>query len=260
MYLLITYILIKIFYGTDKINNFFLSIGNLLKNKKYPGFKKAEDFNTPKLHKQWWDELDEEWRMVFRFQVYPKFDCTGKDIANYVLDLKHLNLNLRGITNLNGLNNLSNLNSLTISNYDSVNLSCLKKLNNLTKLEISNSNFSSRIPIGAISNIVALKFENCQIRNLGLFKYLKNLKQLSLEANNIQDISCLKEVTQLEFLSLQNNPITDFSALTHLTNTTIELSFNQKFNLKELQENNIQVIITFNNNFHQYDETFFQNN
>ena len=25
-------------------------------------------------------------------------------------------------------------------------------------------------------------------------------------------------------------------------------------------KNNIQVIITFNNNFHQYDETFFQNN
>jgi Leucine-rich repeat (LRR) protein len=92
------------------------------------------------------------------------------------------------------------------------------------------------------------------------FQYLKNLKRLQLQRNCIIDIVPIKKASQLEFLSLQNNPITNFDALAHLPDTKIELSFDQKYDLKKLQDKNINVDIAFTNTYYNYDETFFQNN
>lgn len=42
----------------QKQSTTFLSIGKLMKNKKYPLYKSAEYFNTPQLRQRWWDSLD----------------------------------------------------------------------------------------------------------------------------------------------------------------------------------------------------------
>ena len=258
--IILVYILIKLFYGTGKIDNFFINSAKFLFNKTYPVFKTDGYFNTPTLRIKWWNNLNSEWRTIFRFQVYPKLDYHGIDIANYMFTVEKLNLNLNGIKTLNGLKHLTQLRELCITNYASTDLSELKYLSKLQKLEFVNCDFSSIVPITPIIQVIDLRFENCQVDTLDSFQYLKNLKRLHLQGNCIIDIRPIKKASQLEFLSLQNNPITNFDALAHLPDTKIELSFDQKYDLKKLQDKNINVDIAYTNTYYNYDETFFQNN
>ena len=258
--LILFYLLIKLFYGTDKIDNAFIKSGKFLFNKTYPVFKTADYFNTPTLRIKWWNNLNSEWRAVFRFQVYHELDYHGIDIANYMFTVDKLNLNLSGVKTLNGLKHLTQLRELCITNYASTDLSELKHLSKLQKLEFINCDFSSIIPITPIKQVTDLSFENCKVFALDSFQYMKNLKRLQLQCNCITDIRPLKKARQLEFLSLQENPIANFTALNYLKNTKIVLSINQKYNLQELHRNNIQVEIDSTNTYFKYDETFFQNN
>jgi hypothetical protein len=258
--IIILYLLIKLFYGTDRIDNFFINSGKFLFNKTYPVFKTDDYFNTPTLRIKWWNNLDQEWRTVFRFQVYPELDYHGIDIANYMFTVEKLNLNLNGIKTLNGLKHLTQLRELCITNYGSTDLSDLKNLHKLQKLKFINCDFSSIVPITPIKQVTDLNFENCQVFTMDSFQYLKNLKRLQLQFNCIIDISPIRKASQLEFLSLQNNPITNFDALAHLPDTKIELSFNQQYDLKKMHDKNIKVDIAFTNTYYNYDEPFFQNN
>ena len=59
--LILFYLLIKLFYGTDKIDNAFIKSGKFLFNKTYPVFKTSDYFNTPTLRIKWWNNLNSEW-------------------------------------------------------------------------------------------------------------------------------------------------------------------------------------------------------
>ena len=226
----------------------------------YYSTRPAEYFKTSVLRAKWWNNLDEEWGLIFQNQVFdaslPLTDSVLEDLFNCDAIL----IDLENINNLNGLKHLTNLQYLIIYNYASTDLSDLKHLHKLQKLEFIDCDFSSIVPIAPIKQVADLRFENCQVDTLDSFQYLKNLKRLQLERNCITDIRPIKKANQLEFLSLQNNPITNFDALVHLPNTKIELSFNQKYDLKKLQDHNITIDIAFTNTYHKYDETFFQNN
>lgn len=143
--IILVYILIKLFYGTDIIDNSFINGSKFLFNKTYPVFKMDDYFNTTTLRIKWWNNLNSEWRTVFRFQVYPELDYHGIDIANYMFTVEKLNLNLSGIKTLNGLKHLTQLRELCITNYASTDLSELKHLSKLQKLEFINCDFSSFI-------------------------------------------------------------------------------------------------------------------
>lgn len=259
-YLILTYFLIKFAFGTDKIDAFFLSIGKLLLNKKHISFETAEYFNTPALRAKWWNTLDEEWNLIFKNQTFNAELPLTDGTLEALFKCDALLLDLNSINNLNGLKHLTNLQHVVIYNYAATDLSDLKHLHKLQKLEFINCDFSSIVPITPIKQVVDLRFENCQIDTLDSFQYLKNLKRLQLERNCITDLRPIKKASQLEFLSLQNNPIKNFDALAHLPNTKIELSIDQKYDLKKLQDKNINVDIAFTNTYYNYDETFFQNN
>lgn len=257
---LILYILYKIFIKNDFNLIVLKDIISAFRNKDYQTFKTVNYFNTSQKKMEWWYNLNPEWRYIFRFQVYSQLDYYGLEVANHILGIYKLKLNLKGVNNLSGLKHLTQLRELSITNYASTDLSDLKHLHQLQKLEFIDCDFSSIVPITPIKQVNDLRFENCQIDTLDSFQYLKNLKRLQLERNCITDLRPIKKASQLEFLSLKNNPIKNFDELAHLPNTKIELSFNQKYDLKKLQDNKITVDIAFNNTYHNYDETFFQNN
>lgn len=260
VYLILTYFLIKLVFGIDKIEFLFLSIGRLLLNKKYLSFETAEHFNTPTLRAKWWNNLDDEWGLIFQNQVFDESLPLTDSVLEELFNSDAILIDLKNINNLNGLKHLTNLEHLIIYNYASTDLSDLKHLHKLQKLEFIDCDFSSIVPITPIKQVTDLRFENCQVDTLDSFQYLKNLKRLQLERNCITDLRPIKKASQLEFLSLQNNPIYNFDALAYLPNTKVELSFNQKYDLKKLQDNNITVDIAFTNTYLKYDETFFQNN
>lgn len=239
--------MIRVFYGTETIDHFFLSIGNLMKNKKYPLYKSAEYFNTPQLRQRWWDSLDPEWKIIFKFQLIDFHAPIDDKIIQQLLNNDSIPLDLENVDNLNGLKHLTNLKHLIIYNYNSTDLSGLKHLTKLTKLEMFDADFSSGLPIASLRQIEKLRFSNCKLNNTAQFKYLKNLRKLYLNNNNIKDISPLAKINNLEFLSLEGNPITDFKELVNLKQTKIVLSFNQKYDLQHLHNYNINVIIPLPN-------------
>lgn len=255
--IIIIYVLIRVFYGTETIDNFFLSIGNLMKNKKYPLYKSAEYFNTPQLRQRWWDSLDPEWKIIFKFQLIDFHAPIDDKVIKQLLNNDAIPLDLENVDNLNGLKHLTNLKHLIIYNYNSTDLSGLKHLSKLRKLEIFDADFSGGLPIASIKQVEKLRLSSCKLNSTYQFKYLKNLKKLYLNYNDIKDITPLSKINNLEVLSLEGNPITDFNALTHLKDTKIMLSFNQKYNLQHLHNNHINVIIPLPNIDYQSNNNFY---
>ena len=255
--IIIIYVLIRVFYGAETIDNFLLSIGNLMKNKKYPLYKTAEYFNTPQLRQRWWDSLDAEWKIIFKFQLIDFHAPIDDKVIKELLNNDAIPLDLENVDNLNGLKYLTNLKHLIIYNYNSTDLSGLKHLSKLTKLEMFDADFSSGLPIASLKRIEKLRLCNCKLNSATQFKYLKKLRKLYLNSNNIKDISPLAKINNLDFLSLEGNPITDFKALADLKQTKIVLSFNQKYNLQHLYNNNINVIIPLPNVDYQSNDEFY---
>lgn len=243
MYLILIYVLVKLFHGTETIDNFFIKILTLMKNKIYPTYKPAEYFNTPQLRKKWWDSLGSEWKIIFQTQLVRTQGPIDDKALELLINDYAIPLDLQNVDNLNGLKHLSNLQHLILYNYNSTDLSGLRHLRKLTKLELYDIDFSDGFPIASIKKIEKLKIASCKLNNTTPFKYLKKLRKLSLSGNNITDISPLAQLNNLEVLSLEDNPITDFTPLSHLKNTKIILGYNQKYDLQQLYNNQINVTI-----------------
>ncbi len=241
---IIIYVLVRVFYGTETIDSFFLSIGNLMKNKKYPLVKTADYFNTPQLRQRWWDSLEPDWKIIFTFQLISFHAPIDDKVLRKILNEDALALDLENVDNLNGLKLLTNLKHLIIYNYGSTDLSGLKHLSKLRKLEMYNSDFSGVLPIASIQQVEKLRLSNCKINIVYQFKYLKNLKKLYLDYNDIKDITPLTKINNLEVLSLEGNPISNFNTLKSMKKTKILLSFNQKYNLLNLHNESVYVTIS----------------
>ena len=258
--IIIIYVLIRVFYGTETIDNIFLSIGNLMKNKKYPLYKTAEYYNTPQLRQRWWNSLDPEWKIIFKFQLIDFHAPIDDKVIKQLLNNDAIPLDLENVDNLNGLKHMTNLKHLIIYNYNSTDLSGLKHLSKLKKLEMFDADFSRGLPIASLKQLEKLRLSNCKLNSATQFKYLKKLRKLYLNSNNIKDISPLAKINNLDFLSLEGNPITDFKALADLKQTKIVLSFDQKYNLQHLHDYHINVIIPLPNVDYQSNAKYYSLN
>ena len=127
--------LIKLFSGTPKIDELVTCGVHLLKNKLFPNNALASYFNTTAKRQKWFNNLEDDWKVLFKFQIQDFNELISDEAITTLFDKKELEINLDGYKNLSGLSNLTNLKKLTIHNYSNTDLSELKNLTNLKPLK-----------------------------------------------------------------------------------------------------------------------------
>lgn len=198
--IVILIVLIRLFSETPKIDSIVMGLFRLLKNKIIPNYSSAEYYNTTAKRQKWFNNLEDEWKILFKFQLQDFNEMISDEAINTIFSKKELEINLDGYKNLSGLRNLTNLKVLTIHNYSNTDLSDLKGLKNLRAIKIYHTNFSNGIPIGILSTITHLALHNCEIESLYDFNHLPKLEMLILDNNRITTINSLKKLTKLSYL------------------------------------------------------------
>ena len=130
----------------------------------------------------------------------------GNPITTHtILNLEHLDVHNRGITDLTGLEHAHNLGYLNLGDRHSGNIN-----SNLI------SNFS---PLKGLTRLHTLMLNNAvsDVSVLSVLAGLPQLKWLELGKNAITDVAPLTALTQVEYLWLQENAISDVSLLSNLT-------------------------------------------
>ncbi len=203
------------------------------------------------LTKEWWVNLNEEWKQLFLFNVdfVPKIDNINMywalksipygayfesalrfkqkkysilEILGHIWKLKMFCVepNMKDLSPIADLKNLMRL-DLYRNTED---LSPIANLKNLTILFLDN-NEADISPIASLKNLIRLELYNYNETkvDLSLIANLKNLTELSLRGNraDLSPIVNLKNLTKLRL----DDPKADISPIANLTNLT-ELSLN----------------------------------
>ena len=155
----------------------------------------------------------------------------GDSITTHtILNLRHLEVPNRGITDLTGLEHAHNLeglnlggdyidgkevNSNTISDFTPI-----AGLTNLKVLELSDSSLSDVSFLAKLTQLTWLRLDHNTITDISPLANLTKLTNLDLHYNTISDIASLANLTKLTWLRLLNNNISDISVLADFTELT----------------------------------------
>ena len=155
----------------------------------------------------------------------------GDSITTHtILNLRHLEVPNRGITDLTGLEHAHNLeglnlggdyidgkevNSNTISDFTPI-----AGLTNLKVLELSDSSLSDVSFLAKLTQLTWLRLDHNTITDISPLANLTKLTNLDLHYNTISDIASLANLTKLTWLRLLNNTISDISVLADFTELT----------------------------------------
>ena len=149
--------------------------------------------------------------------------------AQYLTNLRSLNLFYNQISDLSPLAGLTNLQMLDLDFNQISDLSPLAGLTNLQVLGLEGNQISDLSPLAGLTNLWLLSLNSNQISDLSPLAGLINLQELYLYNNHqISDLSPLAGLTNLQVLYLYNNQISDLSPLAGLTNLQdLRLHYNQ---------------------------------
>ena len=173
-----------------------------------------EIVNEPEKRKQWWDNLEDQWKRAFHQAVLGTGDTIDTPSDEQLIAI-WTNPNLRFVGPSGPYSNL---------NFQLTNLSGIKGMTHL--------------------NILIASFH--QIKSIDEVSTIPDLQSLFLHSNEIGDLNPIKELIQLENLYIQNNQISKIEALRSLTNLhTVYLVNNPLVSLEGITENHSQKLTKF---------------
>ena len=145
----------------------------------------------------------------------------GKSITTHtMLNLVHLDVTNRAITDLIGLEHAYNLKTLNLRGNAVSDVSPLASLTQLTQLSLWRNALLDVAPLSRLTQLTQLDLNDNDISDVSPLASLTQLTQLSLWRNALLDVAPLSGLTQLTQLHLNNNAISDVSPLSGLTQLT----------------------------------------
>ena len=155
-------------------------------------------------------------------------DLTG---LKHALGLVELNLggeeiqgkglvNSNTVSDFSPLERLTQLTLLNLSNTPITDVSFLSGLFNLTILQLGNTFVSHISPLAGLTQLRFLDVSNTPISDVSPLSGLTQLTSLVIQGTRVNDISPLSGLTQLTSLGVSHTPITDISPLSGLTRLT----------------------------------------
>ena len=204
-----------------------------------------------KKRRTWWNQLDDNWKNVFMFNIgkipiwdkalikafdgeptdsdlekivnLQEFDCHMNQMSDLeplraLTKLQTLDCSWNKISDLEPLRALTNLQKLLCEYNQLSDLEPLRALMNLQRLDCGGNQLSDLEPLRALTNLQKLLCEDNQLRVLEPLRALMKLSNLWCFQNQISDLEPLRTLTKLRYLVCNENQISDLEPLRTLTN------------------------------------------
>lgn len=168
-----------------------------------PSILTTKDFDSAAKRKEWWKQLEDQWKKAFNVGVLQKNKDHQPNEEELTFILTSPVLRLVGPRGLH-----ANL------DFELTNLSGIRHLTNLTLLVCSHHAFSSLAGIEHLSQLQDLFVQSNKITHLKEVYYLPQLKKLYVNVNQITDLHPLEKLTNLEVLYCNYNQLSSLEGIT----------------------------------------------
>jgi len=183
----------------------------------------------------WWNELDDDWKEVFKENIIIEGEPTDSDLEE-IVHLPELDCCFSKVSDLEPLRALTNLNYLDCSENQLSDLEPLRALTNLRELSCYSNQLSDLEPLRALTNLRELDYSDNQLSDLETLCALTNLQKLNCSWNELSDLEPLRALMNLRELDCSWNELSDLEPLRALTNLKELLcSSNQLSDLEPLR-------------------------
>ncbi len=193
---------------SQEVNN--LNIGSYQLNLKNLDFNNllSDLKNQFGITRSWWNNLNAEWKSVFRLALEMQPDATPDDNQlKQILQIQKLDCSEKQIGSLEPIKNLKFLQELDISSTNVVNLMPIRNLPNLLRLYCINTNISDLKPLVKLKNLRILHFSMTDVDNLSPLRYLVNLQEINFSETYVKNIRPLRKLKKLKMLSLKETKV-----------------------------------------------------
>lgn len=194
-------------------------------------------YHTQRLQ-DWWDELDDVWKDIFRDHVSLQSpDAPNSIELHKISDLREINIGTEfPITSITPLNDLLWIESLTINNQSVRDLQPLTNKSYLRELNVQNNPISSLKPIENNTNLELLNIENTQINDLGPLSKMNELITLNAAGTPIKSLKPLSGLQKLENLYVNNTSVKSLSPIENISTLKQLKVYNTKVRSREIDK------------------------
>jgi serine/threonine protein kinase len=172
--------------------------------------------------REWWNRLDDNWKMVFKRKISIEGEPTDSDLEKIVnlqtLDLSGDRNNRGEIASLEPLRALTKLQTLNCKFNKIKDLEPLRTLKKLQTLGCSGNKIKDLEPLRTLTNLQTLHCSFNQISDLKPLCDLTNLQELACLSNKISYLEPLRTLKKLRYLDCSKNKISNLEPLRALIN------------------------------------------
>jgi hypothetical protein len=179
-----------------------------------------EELRRPGPNRAWWNQLDGEWKRVFR-RILDIVRQPNDDELEKILTLQELDCSNTHIRNLEPLQNFTNLQKLECYKTQIRSLLPLQHLKTLREVDCWSTQINTLAPLQNLTNLQSLNCNETHIRSLESLQNLVNLQRLSCTGTHIRSLEPLQNLVNLQNLSCGETPIQSLEPLQRLTNLQI---------------------------------------
>lgn len=177
---------------------------------------------------QWWYDLSEAWKDVFRNHVNIEAEPTKEQLHKVCL-LQSLSIeNREDIRAIEPLTQLINLRELYLRDMRISSLSPLKSITTLEVLHFPRNPIEDIGPLSALSNLKELNCENTPVDDLSPLAALKQLERLNCSGTQISHLRDLSEIKSLRELDCSNTSVRALGPLEDLPDLKTIKCYNTK--------------------------------
>jgi len=200
--------------------NKMIQVGNDL--AKSGEHRNAEWFDTPEKRREWWLDLEPQWRLAFSEAMFMQRKSKGKkDFQPTDEELVFLFENKK--LYVCGTGKFKNRNNQPDISFQLTNLSGVKNLTNLTRIECDfNGQITSLEPLRHLVSLNVLWADNNKITDLSPLMELPNLERICIWNNQIKSIEPVLSMISLYELTIglynQGNPVETLAPLKYAIN------------------------------------------
>ena len=161
-------------------------------------------YKTTKL-KQWWTELPDDWKEVFRKQVGAEPVAT--ETLHKLIVGERLRIESKPINDLHSLDEFIRLVDLYISDTEITDLTPLAKHTGLHSLTVSKSPVRNIEALAALDQLETLNLSDTPLEDFRILRGLANLKGLDISGSMIRKLDDFENLPMLERLDCSNTVV-----------------------------------------------------
>lgn len=182
---------------------------------------------------RWWNNLDDNWRNVFKDQLGAESKITSENL-HHLVEQESLHFKDAPVSNLSPLSEFVRLKDLRFSGTAMTSLSPVENIKSLKSLHATNSPIQKIDSLSRLIDLEDLDISNTPIEDVYVIWKLKKLTKFNCAGTQIKRLDALEKLERLEYLDCSNTNVSKLSPLDYLPLKTLKC-FNTKVSSKAIE-------------------------